>query len=43
MLTSSAERCLVDVLGGSLLSCPFGCLAIGGSSNRPGTIGSRRC
>ena len=33
MLTSGAERCLVGVSGGSLLSCAFSHLAIGGSSN----------
>jgi len=43
VLTSGAERCLVGVSGGSLLSCPFGHMAIGGSSNCPGTTGKSRC
>ena len=43
MLTSDVERSLVSISGGSPLSCSFGRLAIGGSSNCPGTIGKRRC
>jgi len=43
VLTSGAERCLVGVSGGSFLSCPFGRLATGGSSNCPGTSGRRWC
>jgi len=43
VLTSGADRCLVGVSGGSLLSYPLRRLAIGGSSNCPGTTGKRRC
>jgi len=43
VLTSGEERCLVGVSGGSLLSCPLGLLAIGGSSNYSGTTGKRSC
>jgi len=43
VLTSGAELCLVGVLGMSLLSCSFGRLAIGGSSNYPPMIGKLRC
>jgi len=42
VLTSGVERCLVGVSGGSLLSCPFGRLAIGGSSNSPSMVGRMR-
>jgi len=43
VLTSGAQHCLVSVSGGFLLSCPFGRLSIGGSSNCPGMTGKRRC
>jgi len=43
VLTCGVEGYLVELSGGSLLSCPFGRLAIGGSSNCAGNTCRRRC